>query len=261
MRQSVILFTRESGRLQPTQEAIQLNLRLDPLFEALSQIDGPVEPVRETLRLIAPPSYAHRFLVGQIGTFIGANRHFFVSLEVASSDEVAREILADRFDLGVIGTELTRADLKQEPFRLSGAACVMAEDHPLARRDTITPADLNGQDLIALAPRHARRGQLERLLTMAKATPRIVAEVTTSFAAADLAGAGLGVAIVNPFPLYLYRAADLAFVPFDSPIRYRTHFVTSSQRPLPRIARAFTRHLRMHTAPDPFSHQIDRDAR
>ncbi|MEM7489109.1 MAG: LysR family transcriptional regulator, partial [Pseudomonadota bacterium] len=31
-RQSVILFTREAGRLRPTQEAIRLNLRLDPLF-------------------------------------------------------------------------------------------------------------------------------------------------------------------------------------------------------------------------------------
>ncbi|MEM7490028.1 MAG: LysR family transcriptional regulator, partial [Pseudomonadota bacterium] len=260
-RQSVILFTREAGRLRPTQEAIRLNLRLDPLFEALSRIDGPDEPVRETLRLIAPPSYAHRYLVGQIGSFLRANRHFFVSLEVASSDEVAREIIADRFDLGMIGTELTRADLKQLPFRLSDAVCVMASDHPLAGRAVVTPTDLDGQDLIALAARHARRGQLERMLTMAKASPRIVAEVTTSFAAADLAGAGLGVTVVNPFPLYLHRAQDLTFVPFESAIRYRTHFVTSSHRPLPRIARAFMRHLRLHTAPDPFSRQIGRGDR
>ncbi|MCK0166778.1 LysR family transcriptional regulator [Jannaschia sp. S6380] len=257
-RQSVTLFTREAGRLQPTQEAVRLNLRLDPLFEALSRIDGPEENVQETLRLIAPPSYAHRFLVEQIGTFLKANRSFFVSLEVASSDDLAREIIADRFDLGLIGTELTRADLKQVPFRQSSAVCVMAAGHPLAGRSVVTPADLDGQDLIALAARHARRGQLERVLARAGATPRIVAEVTTSFAAADLAGAGLGLSVVNPFPLHLYRSRDLAFVPFDSPIRYRTHFVISSRRPLPRIARAFIRHLRLHTPTDPYSRQVER---
>ncbi|WP_298434883.1 LysR substrate-binding domain-containing protein [uncultured Jannaschia sp.] len=260
-RQSVTLFTREAGRLRPTQEAVRLNLRLDPLFEALSRIDGPEDNVQETLRLIAPPSYAHRFLVEQIGTFLTANRSFFVSLEVASSDEVAREIIADRFDLGLIGTELTRADLKLVPFRQSDAVCVMLAGHPLAGRTLVTPADLDGQDLIGLAPRHARRGQLDRVLTRAKAVPRMVAEVTTSFAAADLARAGIGVAVVNPFPLHHYRAQDLVFVPFESPIRYRSQFVVSSHRPLPRIARAFIRHLRLHTPMDPFSRRIDEAGR
>jgi hypothetical protein len=34
---------------------------------------------------------------------------------------------------------------------------------------------------------------------------------------------------------------------------YRSYFVTHDNRPLPAIARAFMRHLRLHTPSDPFS--------
>ena len=247
------LFERDSGRLSPTQEAVLLNRRLDPLFDALNRIDGPVEPVPETLRLIAPPTYAHRFLVSQISSFLRTNPEFFVSLEVNTSDEVSRGIMDDRFDLGLSGVELSRAGVKLIPYRLSQAVCVMARDHPLAGLETVTPADLHGHDVIAFTHRHARRGQLERLLHQAKSEVRMVAEVSTSFAAADLAKEGMGVAIINPFPLYHYRSEALRFAPFASTIRYQSYLVVSDQRPVPRIARTFMRHLRLNTPQMPFS--------
>lgn len=247
------LFERESGRLVPTQAAVRLNRRLDPLFEALSRIDGPTEPIRETLRLIAPPTYAHRFLISSISSFLKMNPDFHVSFEVNTSDEVTRGVMEDRFDLGVIGVEIKRSELQLLPYRKSSAVCVMSPDHPLATRTEILPEDLHGEDMVALSYRHERRGQLERLLHQARAEPNVVAEVSTSFAAADMAKEKVGLAVINPFPLFYYRADDLAFVPFRSPIRYHSYFVTSNTRPIPRIARVFMRHLRLHTPNDPFS--------
>ena len=74
-----LLFERDGGRLRPTSEATQLNKRLDPLFEALDRIDGPPEPAQETLRLVAPPTYAHRFLVHHIATFLDRETRIFSS--------------------------------------------------------------------------------------------------------------------------------------------------------------------------------------
>ncbi len=252
-KMGLTLFEREAGRLSPTQAAVRLNRRLDPLFEALSRIDGPTEPVQETLRLIAPPTYAHRFLVSSISSFLTMNPNFFVSLEVTTSEDVTRGVFEDRFDLGITGVELSRAELKLLPYRRSEAVCVMTRDHPLATRSEILPEDLHGERLIALTYRHERRGQLERLLHQVRSEPRVVAEVSTSFAAADLAKEGLGISVINPFPLYHYRSDDLAFLPFRSPIRYHSYFVTSDTRPVPRIARAFMRHLRLNTPADPFT--------
>ncbi len=248
-----ILFEREAGRLRPTAEAVRLNRRLDPLFSALDRIDGPTIPVQETLRIIAPPTYAHRFLVTHIASFLKANPHFYVSMEVNTSDEVIRGILDDRFDLGVTGVELSRDGIKLSPYRISNAVCAMPSDHPLAKYKVITPNDLHTQAFIALTYRHARRTQLDKILKQSRSTPHIVAEVSTSFAAVDMAKEGLGLTVINPFPVYHYRSDDLIFRPFASQIEYRSYFATSAQRPLPRVARAFIRHLRLHTPADPFT--------
>ncbi|MEM9583770.1 MAG: LysR family transcriptional regulator [Pseudomonadota bacterium] len=248
-----MLFERDGGRLRATSEATQLNKRLDPLFEALDRIDGPVEPARETLRLVAPPTYAHRFLVSHIATFLTANPHFFVSLEVAASEDVIKNIQEGRADLGMTGVELSRDGVKLVPFRQSYAACAMPRGHALEQLETIGPEDLNDQAIIALTHRHSRRAQLEKVLTNSRSVPRIVAEASTSFAAVDLARTGLGITIVNPFPVAQYRSDDVIFRQFTSPIAYRSYFVTSDHTPTPAIGRAFMRHLRLHTLKTPFT--------
>ncbi|EBA13458.1 LysR family transcriptional regulator [Roseobacter sp. CCS2] len=248
-----ILFERDGGRLRPTSEAAQMNRRLDPLFAALDRIDGPPEVAKETLRLIAPPTYAHRFLVHHVATFLRINPHFFVSLEVAPSEDVIRGILEGRFDLGVTGVELSRDGVRLTPYRKSSAVCAMASTHALAQRETVHPEDLDDQPLIALTHRHARRAQLEKVLHSCGVTPRVVAETSTAVTAVDLAKEGLGLAIINPFPVVQYRSDDVVFRPFASQIVYRSYFVTPDHSPVPSIARAFMRHLRLHTANDPFS--------
>ena len=232
-----ILFEREGGRLRPTSDATQLNKRLDPLFEALDRIDGPTEPARETLRLIAPPTLAHRYLVSHIATFLTSNPNFFVSLEVASSEDVIKGIQEERFDLGLTGVELTREGVKLMPFRLSAAVCAVPKDHPLAQLETVRPEELHDQPLIALTHRHSRRAQLEKVLINSRSAPRIVAEASTSFAAVDLVREGLGVTVVNPFPVAQYRSSDVTFRSFVSPIEYRTYFLTTDHQPTPAIAR------------------------
>jgi DNA-binding transcriptional LysR family regulator len=248
-----ILFEREGGRLRPTDEAVRMNQRLDPLFAALDGIDGPLEAAQETLRIVAPPTYAHRFLVHHIATFLKTNPHFYLSLEVASSEDVIRGILDERFDLGFTGVELSRDGVKLSLFRTSSAVCAMASDHPLVSKKTILPEDLHGQSLIAISHRHARRAQLEKVLHSCRSVPRIVAEASTSVAAVDLAKEGLGLTIVSPFPIVQYRSDDVVFRPFASQIAYRSYFVTPDHQPTPRIARAFMRHLRLHTPKDQFS--------
>lgn len=248
-----ILFERDGGRLRPTSEATQLNRRLDPLFEALDRIDGPTEPAQETLRLTAPPTFAHRFLVGHIASFLRANPHYFISLEVASSEDVIRRIQEDRSDLGLSGVDLTREGIKLTPYRHSEAACAMPKGHDLAHLETVRPEDLHGYPLIALSHRHSRRAQLEKVLTNSRSIPRIVAEVSTSFAAVDLVWTGVGVTVVNPFPVAQYRSDQIVFRKFASPIEYRTYFVTSDHKPTPAIARAFIRHLRLHTIKTAFT--------
>jgi len=255
-RIGVTLFERESGRLTPTVAAVSLNLRLDALFEALDDIDGPAETSRETLHLIAPPTYAGQFLVAHMASFHEANPDIFLSLEIGTSETVLAGVVGGAFDLGLTGVELSRAGARMVPFRKSTAACALPDDHPLARRDIIRPVDLHGLNLIALIYRHARRAHLDRLMHEAGSKPKIVMEISTSAAAIDLVRQGLGIAVVNPFPSVQHAPQGVVMRPFSSAITYQTYFVVPDQRPLSRAARRFMRHLRMFTPRDAFSQTV-----
>ncbi len=255
-RVGLTLFMRDSGRLIPTGAAVRLNARLDALFQALDNIDGPAITAKDQLRLIAPPSFASDFMTGHIGSFIKTRPETFVSLEVGTSPDVVAHVQEDKSDLGIIGVEPTQAGAKLIPFRRAVAACMLPENHPLARQKTIRPIDLHTKNLIGFSYRHARRSQLDKILHEAASVPNVVCEVSSSIIALDLVQAGVGIVVGNPFPLSQNQTQGIVYRPFESAITYQTYFVASDHRPLSRAARHFIRHVRLHTGKDDFSETV-----
>jgi len=84
----------------------------------------------------------------------------------------------------------------------------------------------------------------------------VVVEVTSSVAAAEMVRAGLGLAVINPFPVAAHMADELAFRAFPSALPYQAYFVAPEDRPVSRIARHFMQHIRLHTPKDAFSHAL-----
>ncbi|MEP2981003.1 MAG: LysR family transcriptional regulator [Lentilitoribacter sp.] len=250
------LFSRESGRLVPTVEAVKLNAKLDHLFQALEEINQTSLSSKETLRIIAPPTYAHSLLVSHIANFLTINQNFFVSLEVGTTEDVVKGVLENQFDLGFTGVEQNRSGLKLTPFRRSSAVCVMPLNHDLAKLDVVTPADLDNQRLIALTSRHQRRSQLEKLILDAGGRAEIIAEVGTTVSAIELARHDLGVAVVNPFPVLDAKNENLVVKTFVSPISYQSYFAANDKQPSSRVARAFMGHIRTFSRNSQFSTKV-----
>lgn len=244
-----MLFAREQGRMQPTAEALALNESLDPLFDALAGIDGakwktsPQEP----LRVAAPPTLAHRFLVRVVSSYLKANPDKVVSLEICTSDDLIAGIMDERFDLGLTGADLTRAGLKLIPYRLSKGVCLLPKGHPLTEHRVIRPEHFDNVDFIALTRRHAARQTLDQHFARAGVSPRILVETATSVAACEFVRNGLGITMTNPFPLMTGTDDDIEVRPFEPDINYRTSFAISARRPPSVTARDFMRHVRLST--------------
>lgn len=250
------LFERDAGRLKHTAAAVELNARLDPLFEALDRIDSPTDPGRDQLSIIVPPTFATRFLARHLASFIRAHPDCVVSTEYGSSEVALKAVLKGQFDLGIVGVDQTRAGTKLIPFRRAVPVVAMPRDHPLTAFSEIEPAALDGIELIAQSYRFARRSQMEKLFSELGVRPKVVVEATSSVAAAEMVRAGLGLAVINPFPVAAQMADELAFRAFPSALPYQTYFVAPEDRPVSRVARHFMQHIRLHTPKDPFSHAL-----
>jgi DNA-binding transcriptional LysR family regulator len=252
------LFRRESGRLVATQEGLQFYHDSQPVFEALARLGrSPGEAADgETLRLIAPPTIAHRFLPPLLAAFHEAEPGVRTVFEIGITADVVAKLADGVFDLGITDAQLHHPSVVFEVFRRATAHAVMRADDPLAEKSEITPTDLHQRPFIALTRRFSVRSALEGVFRDAGAEPKIVVEAATSAIAYELVREGAGVTLLNPFPLAFRGDPDVAIRPFSPKVTFETSFVLSTAAPATSAARRFMTFVRRHQAEDGYSSPI-----
>jgi DNA-binding transcriptional LysR family regulator len=220
------LFSREGGRLSPTRDGILLYQQSLPIFEALSglgRIAGEDEGAM--VRIIAPPTIAHRFLPEVTAAFLVDEPGIGLQIEVGTTSDVVAKMADRAFDIGIIDSRVNHPAIGYEPFRRSEAHVVIPGDHPLASRAELMPADLDGQ-------------------------PFIAAEAATSAIAFELVKCGVGLTVLNPFPLAFRPEGGVVLRPLRPAAPFETSFVLPTQPPPTRAARKFMDFLRRHQRDD-----------
>ena len=249
------LFIRRSGRIEPTSDALRLNDKLDPIFETLADIEGAqwATPDDEPLRLIVPPTLAHHFVISRVASFLKANPGKRLQLDIQATDVLISGILELRYDLGLTSGMIERSGVDLLPWRRSKIVCAMPQDHPLAQKSIVTPQDLDGVALIEFLRRLGTRAITEQLFARNGVHPHQVAETATNMAALELVREGLGVTLINPFPLLSSGLEGIVVRPFEAAIYYNTSFVLPSGRPPSELARQFMRFVKLTTPPGKYS--------
>lgn len=246
------LFRRDSGRLVPTAAALALNEEIEPILAALARLDRYPWTGREgaALRVAAPPTIAHRFLASLIAGFLKEEPAARLHLEIGTTLDVAAQVADGKADIGLTDTPIVHAGLAREPFRRAIAHCAMPARHRLAKLTAISPRDLDDQPFVALTRRFSARAVYERLFMDAGVRPRILVETATSASAVELVREGIGVALVNPFPLALRADAGIVYRPFRPEVGYETAFLLPAQSPIAPLARRFIDFVRARQPED-----------
>jgi len=237
------LFERSGGRLVPTREAFAINEELGPIFAALARIGDRSSPKTAshsgTLRIAAPPTMAHRFLPSRVARFTKYNPDLDVVFEVISSDILITSIADARIDLGLTDTIPSHAGVRSELLLATEAICALPARHRLAERKVIQPEDLEGEPFVALMRRHSGRIAIDRIFEKAGVNRRVVIETATAVSAAEFVREGLGISLLNPFPIVHQLGSGIVVRPFSPAIPYRTSFLLPSSRPPSPAATAF----------------------
>lgn len=255
-RTGLTLFRREGGRLLPTAEALSLYQESEPIFltfERLERARWRPEEANSILRIAAPPTLAHWFLHDLLVKFSRKESETRVQIEIGSGQDVVTLVANGNMDLGVVDAGPQHIGVRLVPFRASDAHAIVPFNSPLAQFREITPQDLDHVPFIALARRFPSRTQLDRLFIGAGVAPTIVMEVSTAVAAYEFVRGGIGIAIINPFPMSLRKDSDVRILPFRPTIAYETSFVLPSMMPPSAVARRFIDFVREQQPEDGYS--------
>ncbi len=87
-----------------------------------------------------------------------------LAVEYMRPDKIYDSVLNDSADLGLVSYPVSTRDIAAIPWRDEEMQLAVAPSHPLAARDEVYPADLNGQDFIAFDEDLSIRRELDRFL-------------------------------------------------------------------------------------------------
>jgi DNA-binding transcriptional LysR family regulator len=249
------LFAREGGRLVATPDGLTLYQETLPVFATLDRLGRGHHDKSQpaTIRLIAPPTIAHRFLPPLLAAFVRTEPQTQLHIEVGTTGDVIAKTADGSFDIGISDAQPAVPTVVFEPFRRARIHAIFPCDHRLAHQPEITAADLDGEAFIALTRRFAVRAILDRLFEASGVRPRIVVEAATSAIAYELVRSGLGFTLLNPFPVAFRADRDVAIIPFVPIVPFETVFVFPTATPTPPAARRFADFIRREQAQDGIS--------
>jgi DNA-binding transcriptional LysR family regulator len=237
------LFERNGPRVTPTGKAFLLYEEVERSLVGLSSIrERAAEIGREQaqpVHLVATPALASTIApaalqrVARSGMALPEHIH----LRSASAEQVAHAVLHRTVSLGLTSLPVAHRGLELHWIGEAPCVAVLRTDHPLAKKDSITPAALRGERVITMSNRYRLRQRIETAL--GDEQPLDVAiDTNTSFNAIMAAHAGLGVALVEPITALGMPIEGLAVKRLAIDIPFYFGVVTPFGKPVEDITRA-----------------------
>lgn len=223
------LFTRSSGLLVPTPEAVALSGEANSILLALDRlvsgaIPNPGDPV---LHLITTATLAQGYLARLLPELMRVHPDLRMQVEISTASAVLTAVADGTADAGLLDQFTPHGSLTAEILHRSQAHVVMPQDHHLAGHEKIGVPLLAGVPIIALPRRFSLRAQIDRAFHDAGLQPRTIMECATTLFAAEMVRSGVGVSILNRFPLQDI-CPDLVFRKFVPEIAIETAVVVPS---------------------------------
>ncbi len=196
----------EAGRLFYGQ-SLQIVNRLEQLKSNLADIQsGEAGHVRLG---VTEPTASYR-LPGLLGRFQAMFPKIKLSVDIGSSVNMSEQILKGELGFALCSAPDLTTGLYFEPLFQEKFVVLLPEDHVLASRSTLAPADFQGHRLLITSAACPYRRKLEMALKEAAVTPLDTMEIGGMTALQYYVAAGLGIALVPEIGLSLVPAGTTA---------------------------------------------------
>ena len=254
------LFTREHGRLNPTEEGRLLLDQIERTEHSIQQLDRLAVEVREMqgtrLSIGGMPLLSRSWLPTFLSQFLKEHPNIKTSFHTRSSQKLIEWVSEGQIDVAVAMLTVDDPTVEHNILMSVDMVTAIPRSHPLANKESIEPADLNGVDYISLGVSDHAREPLDQLFSTPnrKATgrrssltaimPNERAECALPAAAIQLADKGIGVTIIDHLTASEYRGPNLVFRPFRPLLSMNIWLLKPKMRPRSRATDLFVEKIR-----------------
>jgi DNA-binding transcriptional LysR family regulator len=222
------LFDRSEGRLVPTQEARFLLPDIRRMLEMMDQLRDVSRNINTRkaghLRIACLPGFATSHLPEVVARFLAERPGVTVTIEPDRPERILEWIIGEQYDCGITDGFEGHPAVESETV-LIRSVCVFPDDHRLANRKTITPADLADERII-----HTRRDSaffraLNDAFLAAGVDIKPVVEARQFTAACELVARRVGLSIISELDAAGYASRGLSYRPFAPALPHKLSLV------------------------------------
>lgn len=236
------LFNRSGARLVLTSEGRRFYDEVIHALDQLQRLDRIAEGIRDgksgKLVVASHPSASISLLPGIVARFLQDNPGAHVRMINRTSEEVRSFFPAASIDIGI--AELP-VDINGVTVRKCSHDCmaILPQGHPASSKALLTPKDLSEEPFIAMPPERMISHRIREAFAQEGAVLNAIAEVDFFSSICAMVAAGHGVSIVDAWSARMFSHLGIETRPFQPAVPYEIGIITSSERPLSRLAQVF----------------------
>jgi DNA-binding transcriptional LysR family regulator len=242
------LFERRNRRLVPVPEAHFLHSEAERILQDVDYVDlamsGQGPGLERKVRVACMPLLAELLIPKLIGKFTTSfpNCEFMVTSR--HSKAIYRAVSTQRFDIGLAEC-MEASDLVQEECMTVECLCALSADDPLAEKDVISLADLDGKPCAAFLAEHFISVELEQRMEAAgyKYFPQFQFQ-NAATSCLPLIESARAYGVFSPLSVWLNtqtgkQSDKVVYRRMVDPINYPFAILSPAHRPVSRLAQNF----------------------
>lgn len=212
------LFDRRKGRLIPTKQSLRLFEEVERIFAGVRQVESAIDFIKreDQGRLVVglPPGFAGTFIQRTISSFLRSNPNVYCLIQSRRSRWLVEDALARQVDVTITATPIDNPNFVVERIAKQHLMCIMPKDHPLAKRKSIRPEDLNEIPFVAFDLESLTGQKVANVFEEHNVNPKIVITADAVSSVVEFVAGGQGVSLI--YPLFVAGMEDrVAIRPFE----------------------------------------------
>lgn len=196
------LFDRSGRSLKMTKEGTAFYNATKHILIGLDEIPRIAKDISvgdNQFKLITTQRISQGLVSSALATMRKENPNVRCMVDVLSRIDMENLVGMRRFDVAIASLPVKHAlvEVKNDPLFKVRVEVVVPENHALAARQTISAADLVGEELVGLWPDQLWRQQIDEILRAAGIAGNYVVETRSSLMACRMVGEGVGMAFLD----------------------------------------------------------------
>ena len=211
------LFDRESGRLVPTKEAIELFAEVQAIYKKIEGLEDHIRRLERgedaVFRVGAQPSVGHNIVPVALTELSRKFEKLIIQFDILSLQQVTDYLVREEGEYVVGVFPIDHPNIISKNFGEAPLVCILHPDHRLCARETVRISDIADESLISFRASTPHGALVEAVFEDAKVERNVSTYVRFAETACNFVRTGLGVAIVDGFTVLGNTGAGIEIRP------------------------------------------------